>query len=285
MTRPMEPRRCLVVAMFVALAGCGAPFGLGQSGTPTETLTPGPLKPASEFRTQPTVQSTPPPGVSIDGSVDVRRLLSAHSEYLDGRSYTWVLTYDTTSSRETQLSGKFHRRVQVEGDRFLLEEWRSDGSVNRTLYARNSVGYVRVDTDNGSEFDSTADPRDDEVYAISQELAWRYLFGVNLTVDAVGQSGQTYYRLSTGDDVSFPLAFRGLSPRIDEYRVTAYVTPEGLVKTLAVEYDRVNASHRQHVSVRFDYEALDRTTVSRPDWVDQVSPVPGSARTSHSKSP
>lgn len=245
------------------LAGCGALLGAGPSEPSTETLTPVPV----ETRAQSATQSTPPPGVSVDGAVDVGRLLRAHTASLDGRSYTWVLTYDTGSREGTRLTEYRH----------------PGGSLNRTLYVEDSTGYVRVDTDSGSEFDSRADPGEDETYAIGKELAWRYLTGVNLTADAVTQGGQTYYRLSVVDDVPAPLTVRGgLKSRIDEYRATASITQDGVVKTLITEYVRTSDDGYQYVSLRFDYEAIGRTTVTRPDWADQVTTGPGQDVAPHS---
>ena len=275
----MNAGRWGAVALVFVLAGCSTvSFGAGTPAAPTETLTPAPVDPQTATGAQTVSPPPAPPGVTLDGRVDVSRLRSSHAEYLDGRSYTWMLTYDANTSGTGMLDRQFSRRVRVDDDRYLAEQFGPGTSVDQTLYSDGSAGYLRVGTDNGSRFTHVANPGAPDAYAIGSELVWRYLTGVNLSVDVVETGGQTYFRLYSIDR-STPVALRGFTTTVTNYRVTAYVTPAGLVKSLIVEYDRTHTNTTQHVTVRYDYNAIGRTDVPRPDWVSQVTPRPGETPT------
>lgn len=278
-------RRTVLLAACAVLAGCGAvPFGAGAPATPSETLTPVPVSPATDR----SPNSTPvdrPPGVPVGGPVNAVRLRSAHEAYLADRSYTWVLDYDVRRppNAESAFDQGFRRRALVEGNRFFVEQVDGDEPLNQSLFVDDSGGYLRVVERNVTRTDTLLDPGTDEDYVVSGQVIERFLDGMNPSVTRVTRGGETYYRLHDG--TGLPPALQRLA--IANYSVTAYVTPEGFVRSMAVSYDRVWAHSVETVSIRFDYSAVGTTTVDAPDWVAGLSvatptPTPPSPVTSTS---
>lgn len=268
----MDSRPALAVVVLVVLAGCGAvPFGSGTPEAPAETLTPAPVETetATGTPTETPVAASPPPGVARNGTVDVDALQDAHSEAVDATSYTWVLQYEANSTDYRLLSQAFTRRVAVAGDRVFAEQFDPGQAENQTLYVEGDAGYLRVDTENETELEPVADPGGHEDYAVGSDVVWRYLAGVNVTVDAVQRGGETYYRLYSADGTQ-PVSLRGPTSRVSSYSVTAYVRPNGLVQSMSVDYLRYVSDREQRISIRFDYADLGETSVTRPGWVDRV---------------
>jgi hypothetical protein len=268
----MDSRPALAVVLLIALAGCGAvPFGSGTPGAPAETLTPAPVETEA---TAGTPTGTPiaaplPPGVTRNGTVEVDALRDAHGEVVNRTSYTWVLGYEANNSGGGLLNQSFTRRVAVENDRVLARQFDADREQNQTLYVEGDAGYLRVDTPNRTDYESVANPGGHQDYAVGTNAVWRYLAGVDVTVDTVQRDGETYYRLYSADG-PHPVSLRGPTSRIADYTVTAYVRPDGLVRTMVVDFVRYVSEREQRISIRFDYDAVGETSVVRPDWVDRV---------------
>jgi hypothetical protein len=260
------------VVLLVVVAGCaGAPFGIGSEASPDETLSPVPLDGAAESPTAgpPSSSVEAPPGVARDWSVNATRLRFGHSDYLEGRSYTWVVEYDANGSGAA-LRWTVTRRVEVEGESVIVEESGSPEADARTLYFADDEAYERVVTDDGPSVRRTDESRD--AYTNGGEVIEQFLTGLDPTVSVVERAGETYYRLSAIGQGA-PPTLREVNTRIVDYSVTAYVTPDGFVRTLVVEYSRQSNTKTQRISIRFRYGAVGSTSVSKPVWLD-VSPSP-----------
>lgn len=269
---PMGSRPVQGVVLLVVVAGCaGAPFGTGSEASPDETLSPVPLDDTAEspIAGPPSPAVEAPPGVARDGSVNATRLRFGHSDYLEGRSYTWTVEYDANGS-EAALRWAVTRRVEVEGENVFVEESGSPGAGARTLYFAGDEAYERVVTDDGPSVRRTDASRD--AYTNGGEVVEQFLTGLDLTVSVVERGGETYYRLSAIGQGA-PPTLREVNTRIVDYSVTAYVTPDGFVRTLVVAYSRQSNTESQRISIRFRYEAVGSTSVSKPAWLD-ASPSP-----------
>jgi hypothetical protein len=263
----MDGRAVLVLVALVALAGCGAvPLGGDTPADPTETLTPVPV--STETPT-----STPtdrPPGVAPNGTVNAARLREAHESFLDGRSYEWRLVFDLQDPEDPTAVEGFTRQAFVDGDRFFVEQRDENQPVVQSLFVNETGGYLRRVTGNETRTETTLDPGVAADYAVGGRLIGRFLTGMNANVTTAERNGETYYRLhATG---TAPPALRQLGTAVSDYRATAYVSPEGFVRTLVVRYDRVWNENREGVYVRFDYSGIGTTGVEKPDWVDELDP-------------
>ncbi|MFB6139757.1 MAG: hypothetical protein ABEJ26_04910 [Halosimplex sp.] len=260
--------RELFVATLVFLAGCGAvPFGGAGPEAVTDTVTPVPITDAGTSATPSAADL--PPGVSPDGTVQPERLVAAHRESLSNRTYTWTVEYDT--GREGLVSGSFSGRVAVGDDAFLVEQTRAGPQSNTTLYVNETGGYLRSVSGGYIRYDLIRVPGPVEEYDFADEAIRRYLTGISFDVRRVERRGETYTRLHAADG-SVPRGLSESDAAIENYTATAYVTPEGFVRSLTVNYDRREGGQRTGVVFRYDYGVLGNTTVTAPEWSGRISP-------------
>lgn len=259
----------LAVAGLVVLAGCSGLPGGSSGGADTPTLTPVPMPEETDTPPADGAAGSPAPGVSLDGTVNVSRLVAAHEAYLETRTYQWVLRYGLSSGRPDSLSGNFTRHVTVGEDAFLVEHVNHGLAANLSLYVTDGQGYLRTVRANYPRYDRLDDVRSHYSYALAAELLRRHVAGFSFNVTVVERGGRTFYRLHTaGTDVAEPLA--DLDRTVSNYTATAYVTSDGFVRTLVVDYDQGRGDDVEHVSIRYDYTDVGSTTLDRPEWVSQV---------------
>lgn len=259
-------RRGLLVAAVVVLAGCSAvPFGADdRAAAPTDTVTPVPLTDGAT----PTATVPPefPPGVNGSGTVDAVALSVAHAEFLRNRTYTWSVRYDRGERRFT--SGEFLRRVVVGEDNYTVSQTEPDQESNVSLYVNESGGFLRTVQGNDTRYELLAAPGDPDEYAFATESIRRFL-AVPVTVSTVERRGRTYFRLyGAGGEV--PDAVTTARATISNYSVTAYVTSEGFVRSLAVDYDRTVDGQQSSVRFRYDYSRVGESAPSSPEWTGSV---------------
>lgn len=278
----MDTRTSLaVLAVFLmVLTGCSALSGSGTVDR-TETVTPIPVTTATEGT--PTLQDDLPAGVYANGTIDVRQLIAAHRSSVAGHTYTWEFRQDVAREGSGSVDNVFTQRVTVGPTAYLFEQTSMGLFQNRSLYAED-VGYHKTESDNETRFDQRTEPRDAQSYVFAGEVLRTYLVDVNLGVSVARDTDQTYYRLHSGDGtVPRPLDRSGM--RVRDYRVTAFVTSEGLVRTVAVQYRRVGPGPNRSVSIRYEYTDIGSTTVTEPDWVSRVTPTPHPETQSAARTP
>jgi hypothetical protein len=266
-------RVALVVVCLVVVAGCSALPGGPSDREPTETVTPVPVTtPTPAASTQP---GDLPPGVFANGSVDVEHLVDAHESYLADRSYTWQLRYSVAGA--DILRNNFTRRVTVGQERFLVEQTTPAVSRNQTLYVDDKA-RLRTTQRGQEEFTWVDEPQGSQSYAFAGDVVERFLAGVSVDVSVVERGGRTYYRLYTdGNDIPNSLTRFGVAAR--NYTMTAYVTPQGFVRTVVVDYNLGEEYDNRRVTSRYDYSAVGSTTVAEPDWVTRMTSTPAAATT------
>ncbi|MFC7138958.1 hypothetical protein ACFQMA_03790 [Halosimplex aquaticum] len=263
-------KRAVVLVALVLLSGCSAvPFGSdSQQGAPTDTVTPVPVTDADGGATATATAADLPPGVSADGSVNAIELARAHSAYVENRSYTWFVDYDT--GEQDFLGGVFTRRAVVGNGSFFVQQASLGSGANTSLYVNESGGFLRSTEGNETRYDLIEVPGDHSQYVFADAAIRRFLNGARFAVTTVERGGQTYYRLYTADG-PVPDTLASSSVAIRNYSATAYVTPDGFVRSLSVEYDRFVGGDRSDVSFRYDYSGVGESTPRAPTWIGNVS--------------
>ncbi|ELZ27012.1 hypothetical protein C475_08756 [Halosimplex carlsbadense 2-9-1] len=270
----------LVALFVVALAGCSALAPDDAGPTPAETVTPVAV-PADT----PTETLSPPPGVAANGSVSPGALIRAHFAALDDRSFTWRLDYRRSVDRSAPVGGETasnvsvdvaERRLRVADDGSYRLTRRMTGMVGGTVYADDTGRYVRGARSNGTGYRvGTGEPSYRHYLRTGQTLG-RYFPVEGSAVSTVARDGRTYYRVH----VTAPprtLAEGHAKQTITDYAATAYVTPEGLVRAVVVEYEYTLTDDRVAVSFRSEYRGVDETDLARPDWVADLIDDGGTA--------
>jgi len=261
-----------LVVCLVAAPGCSV-FGGSDAGS-VETLTPVPVTADEQTptRTPDSPSGSLPPGVWANGTVDVDRLVAAHESSLANHTYRWEFSYGVAGE-----GGPYATNVtwetRVGSDEFLVNQTSSELPASESLFVVDGTGYLRSVTSQNVRFQTIPRPGDHYSLAFSGAVLERFLTGVTVDVTTVQVGGQTYYRLYAADGEMPPQLQRETST-VQDYTVTAYVTPEGFVRTLVVDYDHLDTEEFRHVRARYDYTAVGSATVDRPVWVARVTPAP-----------
>lgn len=279
----------LVVVGLVVTAGCNAlPVGGGGTSDSGGTLTPVPV---TETDAVDAGGESRPPWLAADGTVRVTRLRQSHEAAVANRTYTWTFIVNRTDRGAVIPGKRITRRVSV-GKRAVLV--RQTGAVllpEKSLYVTKTSGYItrgvgfvnvtssrylagdravaRTVTNNSERVRPVGDPGDSGRYVYADEMITRFLSGVSLETRLIERDGQPLYRLyrppGTPPD---PLAdAQGVTGSVQNYAVTAYVTPAGFVRTLIITYDQRTSAQYHNVELYFDYQKVGTTTVEEPDWL------------------
>ncbi|QLH79742.1 hypothetical protein HZS55_21680 [Halosimplex rubrum] len=278
----MDRRLALVAVFAVALAGCSAlaPGGGGGAPAATDSVTPMAVPTDTPVETL-----SPPPGVAADGSVSPGALVRAHFAALGDRSFSWRLDYRRSIDRSAPVGGETasnatvdvaERRLRVGDDGSYRLTRRMTGMAGGTVYADDTGRYVRGARSNGSGYRVASGDPDYRHYLRTGQTLGRYFSVDASTVSTVEREGRTYYRVH----VTSPprtLTEGHAKQTIRDYAATAYVTPEGLVRAVVVEYEYTLTDDRVAVSLRSEYRAVGDTEVSRPGWVTHPAGDDGTA--------
>ena len=266
----MVRRLAVVAVLAVALAGCGA-FSAGEpAATPTETVTPIAVPTDTDAE-----RLSPPPGIAPNGSVAPGALVRAHYAALDDRSFSWHLEYrrsvdesapagGQTATNATVDTAERRLRVAANGSYHLVR--RMTGMTGGAVYADDTGKYVRNSLESGPGYRSDVGELDYRHHLRVGQTLGRFFSVDASTVSTVERAGRTYYRVHVTDPPR-TLAEGHAKQTITDYSATAYVTGDGLVRTLAVEYAYTLGDDQVTVSLRSEYRDVGATTLDRPDWV------------------
>lgn len=253
----------------------------------TATATPESGRPA------PNTVTRLPWGVDDDGVRNVERLAAGHSAGVTGHSYTMRIEVKIRRSMGTpdERVDLTRQTAHVE-DRTTYTRVIEDGQfaaagndTNATATNATRVRYAEY-ADGRREYTRRLDAEGDPVYAADQltprlespftRIATAYLTNhmdaSESELSRVIYRGREVYLVSASGD---PHRITG---NVTDYRANAVLYPDGLVVDFEATYDITTDGSTRHVSVRFTYDAIDETTVTRPGWVDDVNgttPVAG----------
>jgi len=255
----------VVTVLLVMTAGCSALSAVDSPTSPApETLTPVPVETGSPSATAtPTPAFTYPPGVFRNGTIDPDRLFRAHAGSFEDRSYTWVYRRTEQSNRTGTVVGT--TRTAVDGRVGLVENRGFRSSMNNSLFLTRQRGYLRWTTGDETEYAVRDATIADRKHSFVEYSLRTFLPEQGVTANVVQWNGRRYVRLY----VEPRPPPEGLTEELVDsnlvwgFTLTAYISPAGRVRMMAVEYNDLRA----HVSWRFDYRAVGETTVHEPDWV------------------
>lgn len=295
----MDRRATIAVLVLVVTAGCNGLPAEPTAAPETGTLTPAPVATETATGTEagagtergpangsPVPSDGLPPGISSNGSVAVERLAAAHEAASPASSYTWTVSYNRTNLATGFVRADYTTRVRVgDGGRYLVEKTsHKPRGVNRTVYVDGPGGYLQLTLQNRSTVRYVPNPVDSDGAVEAASFLERTLRVPGSNLATVRRDGRTYYRLYARQPPP-ELVDVHRAASVDNYSATAYVTPAGFVRALAVTYEFTARDQRTRVAVRFDYGAVGTTTVPEPDWVerarnDSLPPHPPQTRAS-----
>jgi len=254
----MNGRIVAVVALAV-LAGCGAFAGGGSTPEPIDSVTPLPVTQTAETATSEPLGVDLPPGISRSGNLTVERLLSAHWNATAGRSYVWVYRQRNGPRPFDQPTKEFRRRVAAGPNGTHVRDGISVATVSGQDTELPRSSFMPGIAGNSTRFSPNASRA--RRLAPTASLVRRFVHNQTFDIDTVQRGGQPYIRLQRTLGTGYP-TLSGWR-QIRDYAVTLYVTPQGFIRSAIVNIKARNTEDAvADVTVRFNYRAVDATTVT-----------------------
>lgn len=269
----------LVVAVFIALAGCSALPVWDENGganptpdaeTDTPTVTPTPTEsvpsadPGGEGGDGPEDASYPP-GYNSSGIADGGTATAAHVDALLNYS-SYLFTYQ--SRLETsQGNSSFTYTTIVDNDDEVAYVVQDTSQGAQAFYFEDDRVYVRDETGDETRYNSTDRPYNMEEFSGVQFIA-PLLGSVEYNDAEVIETGSgTFYRY-TSEEVTDPGAILMTDvdeDRIDRFDVSIVVDSQGAIREAMFVVEADN-----DVTVRMSVGEVGSTDVERPTWFDEA---------------
>lgn len=301
-----------LLAVLLALAGCGGPADPGPTASPgvttaaTASPTPSPTSTATPTASPASTRTAtatagplsghdPPPGVSPRGIRDVDALLSAHTAALRETGFASDSAGEATVVRNGVLlnvDGVGATRVTAGMAQYRYRNATTVGPFRRETRAwGNETLELRRTNDLGKVGYSRHEPRPAETLTGRWLLA-SHLRAGNYTVAGVEQGPDgpvVVLRATAVDDVES--ARRALPPEatnVTGFDATARVDLRGRVRALEVAMGYVIRGRNATLSLSYELARVGNVTVVRPDWAERGTqsdtPSPGSTSRSRPQS-
>ncbi|EMA29966.1 DUF7537 family lipoprotein [Haloarcula japonica] len=255
------------VAVLLLTAGCNA--FVGADTVDQGTVTPAPVPTAAESDTATTLG--PPPGVTTERLENVALLSAAHRQALNGTTYTLNERYTELIIGNDSSSVRREETVAVESptryrDEMVRMTTDANGTIERyeqSTYSDGTNWYER--RDNG-----TVERQRGEVRFTRDKYAYRTAFYLNRyavvnrsSTTAINSDGSRAYRIrGSGGEVP-------TTAQVAEFHIELVIEPDGLVRRFDVRYRTAD----RLVEYSFWYEDIGETTVARPAWLNESTPV------------
>lgn len=266
--------RPLLVVLLISLAGCGS----GLTDGPEETVTPADVPEVTPNNEQ--HRGDVVPGVANGEIRDVDLLARSHIDAVRNRSYVWR---EQRSVDDDPMDGSafvgYRQFARVESS-YVYYFWSRRSQVRIGPYLRHLANYTeygdgerrhiryRFPASAEHEYAQDSRVRAAEHRYIGQEAGSsvrRYLDFDRASVEPTTVDGRRHYRIE-GRTADLP----GVDP-IDNYTATALVSQTGFVRSLEASYLTTQLNETREVTYTFEYDRVNETTVSEPDWVSETS--------------
>lgn len=275
--RRVPSQRVAVAALLVVVAVAAAAVGPADVARQQPATVPADVGPvAGSPSTTPSPTPDPyPPGLSADGVGNLTRLADAHVTAVRNRQYTLDVVFvgppeadgfeNWSSVRWRLWVGSAHNfRINAT----YRHEDRSPRWLEFGVYADGVNLYRRVETPNETAYDARpAGSSDATSYVFfTRSLLMQYLdtpsTSVNRVVDE--ETGTVRYRVVAEGTPS------GMRTEIQGYRALAWVTPDGRVSSLSVEYTADVGGQLRAVRMGFEYLTYGDADVEQPSWLSEA---------------
>ena len=249
---------------LVSVAGCSAlPVFDGPGPTPTATPPP-----AADG----TPTATPieyPEGYGATGVVDAAAAAANHERALSGYD-SYRYRFDVGVGNGTGTTDAFVYLLRVEHTDQQALEIRDDGDATRFQYFETDRLYLKLEAGEDVTYNSTDHRYVRERFSGIQFLAPLFDHVDYGGPDIRGTDNGTYYRYRSEavTDGAAILPADVTDEEIASFDVTLVVHEDGSVR--AARYDVVT-ERDTHLSALATVEAVNDTSVERPDWVERAA--------------
>jgi len=260
-------RRVVATAAAVALvavAGCSAlPVFDGPGSTPTATPSPA----ADGTPTAAPIEY--PEGYGATGVVDADAAAANHVRALSGYD-SYRYRFDVGVGNGTGTADAFVYLLRVEHTDRQALEIRDDGDATRFQYFETDRLYLKLEAGEDARYNSTDSRYDRERFSGIQFLAPLFDHVDYGGPDVRETENGTYYRYRSEavTDGAAILPADVTDEEIASFDVTLVVHEDGSVR--AARYDVVT-ERDTHLSALATVEAVNDTSVERPDWFERAA--------------
>jgi hypothetical protein len=261
--------RVIMFMLLIVLAGCGS--ATTPEPTTEATVTPAPIPVSDESLATEALA----PGLATDGVFAANRLAEAHAAALANHSFTVVQRNTRYTNGTLQQGDRSILQYGADGRQFVYDLRQTDrrGMQNSTSryqrYANGEQVYI-AETQTGETSyrllraadGSLSDPS--QVFpdnATNTRGLVRVFVLVNTEVTSTRTTnGTTIYRVETPGPQTLP--------PLQNISFVAFVAETGFIRSYQLEYDVVRSAELVHIVANTTYQAVGKTTVSEPRWVD-----------------
>jgi hypothetical protein len=266
----------VVVALFLALAGCSAlPVwndggnATPEAGTDTPTVTPTPgdsvpdADPDGESGDGPSADY--PPGYGASGVTEPGTATAAHVDALLGYP-SYLFTYQSRLETAEGNTSFVYTTIADNEEELAYVVRDTSGGAQAAYYEDDRV-YLRDETGDETRYNSTDRAYDMEEFSGVQFIA-PLLGAVNYSdAEVIETENGTYYRY-TSEEVTDPEQILGTEvdeSAIERFDVSIVVDSEGAIREAAFAVEADN-----DVTARMSVSEVGSTNVDRPEWFDEA---------------
>lgn len=275
----------LLLAALLVTAGCGLPVGDGSSGNGSDgSLTAAPV---------PADRADYPPGITAGRVTAPDRLARAHGRAIENVSYRLRSNRSTYYPNGT-LRSRLDLDLRLSRARHHRAAVRTAGPAAPVILGRPPASAVYWS--NRSLYASRIERDGDTVYSLTQATSnpfatWQYWSGTaafgggssyptaryagffraipTRVVNNRTVNGTTVFELR-GREARSPAFTVGPAERVEDVRLRATVTEDGLVRSLRLRYVATHEDGRYRVAWTIAYPERGGLGVGDPPWLDRA---------------
>ena len=270
----------LLVAVLVALAGCGGNVNQTTTASPNDTTTASPgggTSTPTETTTGPKTLSsiTLPKGIS-QSSVEETQLLATHKGALKASSFTENIRVAIATSvnlNDPRVTASTHTaRVNPSNGKALVLS-RSGDSQSKTMYSSGSTTYIKTTQDGNTRYAAFSRMLSaNEI--VAPFLVKSYLEAAAYTPQkVVTKNGQTLIQLRvTGLENPQIIRDQMKAESVSNATGTALVDTTGRIHNLdlTIQFTSKQADVTNEIRVSMNLKNLGSTSIEKPLWVSQA---------------
>ena len=270
----------LLVAVLVALAGCGGNVNQTTTASPNDTTTASPRGGTStptdtSTNSKPLSSITLPDGIS-QSSVEETKLLETHKEALNSASFTEnirVAIATGVNLKDPRVTSSAHTaRVNPSNGKALVLRQSGDAQ-SKEMYSFGSMAYIKTTQDGSTQYAASS-----RMLSVN-ELVAPFLVKPYLDAAAytpqkvVTKNGQSFIKLRvTGIENPQIIRNQMQAKSVSNATGSALVDTTGRIHSLelTIQFTPEQADVTNEIRVSMNLKNVGSTNIEKPSWVSQA---------------
>ena len=283
----------IAVALLLVLSGCSLPSDTEQSG-PAESVTPAPVPDVKDDRTPvptpqppaeipvpelrddpPEVSEIPIDGITNESTIGSGDLARAHRAVLQQQAVRIHerRTWQTVGVEVDDRRAKVNRTVALlpdrtyrydESKRIVYLERDTTTTINQSVFRNRTLAVERSVRDSNVTYARLGLSRPNVRLRNTPIVVQQALWVENISVERTTWRGEPHYRIDGRNAAGGLYAFSA------DYRVSAIVREDGLVRRLSVNYTESPIGRDRTVEFTITIDPIDRNRLDEPPWLTEA---------------